>query len=100
MALTAKVSTDDMAMACSSFYMSANTGTVIGVSANIFGSGFPRNFIPSFSWGGSGGTTTYKTQKAFETAEIVMARRKMEFTEEEAKILEHVFEETKKYRRE
>ncbi len=77
-----------------------NTGTVIGVSANIFGSGFPRNFIPSFSWGGSGGTTTYKTQKAFETAEIVMARRKMEFTEEEAKILEHVFEETKKYRRE
>ena len=77
-----------------------NTGTVIGVSANIFGSGFPRNFIPSFSWGGSGGTTTYKTQKAFETAQVVMARRKMEFTEEEAKILEHVFEETKKYRRE
>lgn len=27
-----------------------NTGTVVGVSANIFGSGFPRNFVPSFSW--------------------------------------------------
>lgn len=76
-----------------------NTGTVVGVSANIFGAGFPRNFIPSFSWGGSGGTTTYKTQKAFEVAEIVMKRRDVEFTEEDKKILEHVFEETKKWRR-
>ena len=38
-----------------------NTGTVVGVSANIFGSGFPRNIIPSFSWGGNSGFTTYKT---------------------------------------
>ncbi|MBL4888014.1 MAG: GlmU family protein, partial [Flavobacteriaceae bacterium] len=49
-----------------------NTGTVIGVSANIFGSGFPRNFIPSFSWGGSSGFTTYLTKKAFEVAKVVM----------------------------
>src|SRR5690606_37642860 len=49
-----------------------NTGTVVGVSANIFGSGFPRNFVPSFSWGGSGGFTTYKTDKAFEVAKVVM----------------------------
>jgi UDP-N-acetylglucosamine diphosphorylase/glucosamine-1-phosphate N-acetyltransferase len=76
-----------------------NTGTVVGVSANIFGSGFPRNFIPSFSWGGSGGMTTYLTKKAFEVAKVVMSRRSIEFTETEAAILEHVFEETAKWRR-
>ena len=76
-----------------------NTGTVIGVSANIFGSGFPRNFVPSFSWGGASGFTTYITSKAFQTAKIVMARRQVEFTDEDTKILEHVFEETKKYRK-
>ena len=77
-----------------------NTGTVVGVSTNIFGSGFPRNFVPSFSWGGASGFTTYITKKAFETAKIVMSRRHVEFTEQDAKILEHVFEETKKYRKE
>ncbi len=76
-----------------------NTGTVVGVSANIFGSGFPRNFIPSFSWGGSAGFTTYKTQKAFEVAQVVMARRTIEFTETEKKILTHIFEETSQWRR-
>jgi len=76
-----------------------NTGTVVGVSANIFGSGFPRNFVPSFSWGGSSGFTTYITKKAFEVAGVVMKRRAIEFTEQDAAILEHVFEETKKYRR-
>jgi UDP-N-acetylglucosamine diphosphorylase/glucosamine-1-phosphate N-acetyltransferase len=77
-----------------------NTGTVIGVSANIFGSGFPRNFVPSFSWGGNGGFTTYLTKKAFEVAQVVMERRKMTFSDQDKAILEHVFEETKKYRRE
>ncbi|MCU4188588.1 GlmU family protein [Flavobacterium sp. HXWNR29] len=77
-----------------------NTGTVVGVSTNIFGSGFPRNFVPSFSWGGASGFTIYITKKAFETAKIVMSRRHVEFTEQDAKILEHVFEETKKYRKE
>ncbi len=77
-----------------------NTGTVVGVSANIFGSGFPRNFVPSFSWGGASGFTTYITKKAFETAKIVMSRRHIEFTEQDAAILEHVFEETKKWRKE
>ena len=76
-----------------------NTGTVVGVSANIFGSGFPRNFIPSFSWGGSGGFTTYKTDKAFEVAKLVMSRREIEFSEVDAKILEHVYEETSKWRK-
>jgi UDP-N-acetylglucosamine diphosphorylase/glucosamine-1-phosphate N-acetyltransferase len=76
-----------------------NTGTVVGVSANIFGSGFPRNFIPSFSWGGNSGFTTYLTKKAFEVAKVVMQRRGIEFSEDDKAILEHVFEETKKYRR-
>ncbi len=77
-----------------------NTGTVVGVSANIFGAGFPRNFVPSYSWGGASGFSTYLTSKAFQTAKIVMARRNVEFTDEDAMILEHVFEETKKYRKE
>ncbi len=75
-----------------------NTGTVVGVSANIFGTGFPHNFIPSFSWGGSAGMTTYRTDKAFETASLVMQRRDIHFDEMERQILEHVFEETAKYR--
>lgn len=77
-----------------------NTGTVVGVSANVFGGGFPRNFIPSFSWGGSSGFTTYLTKKAFEVAKIVMARRNVEFSEQDEAILEYVFQETKKYRKE
>ena len=75
-----------------------NTGTVVGVSANIFGSGFPRNFIPSFSWGGSSGLSVYQTNKAKETARLVFQRRQIEFDEKEQQILEHVFEITKKYR--
>lgn len=76
-----------------------NTGTVVGVSANIFGSGFPRNIIPSFSWGGAAGMTTFKTDKAFEVAREVMKRRNLEFTPTDEKIMEHVFEITSKYRR-
>lgn len=75
-----------------------NTGTVVGVSSNIFGSGFPRNFVPSFSWGGNSGFTTYLTKKAFEVAKVVMQRRSIEFTQQDAGILEHVFEITQKYR--
>ncbi|MDB9913228.1 GlmU family protein [Flavobacteriaceae bacterium] len=76
-----------------------NTGTVVGVSANIFGSGFPRNFIPSFSWGGSAGMITYKTDKAFEVANVVMSRRNISFTEVDVQILEHIFKETSKWRK-
>jgi hypothetical protein len=76
-----------------------NTGTVVGVSANIFGSGFPRNFVPSFSWGGASGFSTYITKKAFETTRIVMSRRNVDFDEKEQRILEHVFEDTKKWRK-
>tara|TARA_R110002072_G_scaffold20671_16_gene74665 strand:+ start:706 stop:1881 length:1176 start_codon:yes stop_codon:yes gene_type:complete len=75
-----------------------NTGTVVGVSANIFGSGFPRNFIPSFSWGGASGFTVYQINKVFEVAEVVMKRRGLELSDQDKKILEHVFEETSKNR--
>jgi UDP-N-acetylglucosamine diphosphorylase/glucosamine-1-phosphate N-acetyltransferase len=76
-----------------------NTGTVVGVSANIFGSGFPRNFIPSFSWGGAKGFSTYRTTKAFEVAVEVMKRRDFEFSIQESAILEHVFEASSAYRK-
>lgn len=76
-----------------------NTGTVVGVSANLFGSGFPRNFVPDFSWGGNQGFEVYSLKKMFETAMKVYARRNTEFDEVEQKILAHVFELTEKYRR-
>lgn len=75
-----------------------NTGTVIGVSTNIYGSNFPRNFIPSFSWGGAAGFSTYQVNKAIETASLVVKRRSLEFDEIEQRILEHVFEITEKFR--
>ena len=75
-----------------------NTGTVVGVSANIFGSGFPRNFIPSFSWGGAKGFTTYLTSKAFEVAQVVMKRRGLELSTQDSAILEQVFEQSAAYR--
>jgi len=75
-----------------------NTGTVIGVNCNIYVPGFPRNFVPSFSWGGASGFSTYGTSKAFDAAKIMMARRDVEFDDKEARILEHVFELTKRWR--
>jgi len=75
-----------------------NTGTVVGVAANIYGGDFPRNFIPSYSWGGSAGMTTYKMDKAFETIKIVMQRRNIDFDEIEMRILQHIFEETAPFR--
>ena len=76
-----------------------NTGTVVGVSTNIFGSGFPRNFIPSFSWGGAQGMTDYRIDKALETAKLVMARRNKELDSAEADILKWVYDYTSKYRK-
>ncbi len=75
-----------------------NTGTVVGVSANIFGAGYPRNFIPSFSWGGSAGLSTFTLPKAFEVAQAVMARRKITFSDSEKAILTAVYNRTEKYR--
>ena len=76
-----------------------NTGTVVGVSANIYGSNFPRNFVPSFSWGGAAGMSTYNLNKAKETAKRVMMRRNEEFDDVEERIFEKVFELSEEYRR-
>ena len=76
-----------------------NTGTVVGVSANIFGSGFPRNFIPSFSWGGASGMTTYSLEKAELTAQRVMARRSINWSNHDQELFAHLFDLTKVYRK-
>ena len=77
-----------------------NTGTVVGVSANIFGSGFPRNFIPSFSWGGVSGYMIYKLAKMYDVSAKVYARRNKVFDQKEKDILLHVYNMTKRYRNE
>ena len=76
-----------------------NTGTVVGVGANIFGSGFPRNFVPDFSWGGNAGFEVYSLKKMFETAKRVYERRNTEFNDTESAILSRVFDLTEQYRR-
>lgn len=76
-----------------------NTGTVVGVSANIFGAGFPRNFVASFTWGGASGVITYKLDKVFEVAEKVMQRRGIELSEDDKNILTTVFEKSSQYRK-
>jgi UDP-N-acetylglucosamine diphosphorylase/glucosamine-1-phosphate N-acetyltransferase len=75
-----------------------NTGTVAGVSANVFGGGFPDKHIPSFSWGGADGWETYELDKAFDTMEKVMQRRSCELTEPLRSLFRQIFEETAHYR--
>lgn len=75
-----------------------NTGTVVDVSSNVFGNGFPRNYIPSFSWGGAGGITTYQFERAMRTASKAMERRQKELDQVELSILEHVYEMTALHR--
>jgi UDP-N-acetylglucosamine diphosphorylase/glucosamine-1-phosphate N-acetyltransferase len=77
-----------------------NTGTVVGVFANIYGAGYPRNFVADFAWGGpEAGYRTYKLEEALQTAAIVMARRQQELTDIDRAILTHVFEHTAEYRK-
>lgn len=75
-----------------------NTGTIVGVATNIFGAGFPRTLIPSFSWGGNAGFSTYKPEKVKEMATVSMARRDSIYSAEEEEIINHLFLETKKFR--
>ena len=75
-----------------------NTGTVVGVSANIFGTGFPPKFIPSFAWGGSEGFKTFRVDEALEVAQRVYERRGMTYDVKEQKILKHLFNDSTKYR--
>jgi UDP-N-acetylglucosamine diphosphorylase/glucosamine-1-phosphate N-acetyltransferase len=76
-----------------------NTGTVVGVSANVFGAGYPRNFIPDFSWGGEHHLEVYKLDKVFETVERVYARRNIRLDHIEKQLLQEVFNLTQPYRR-
>lgn len=75
-----------------------NTGTVVGVSCNIYGAGFPRNFVPSFAWGGAGGMMEFRYPKAADVAEAMMARRSLEFDEKEQHIMKSVYENTANFR--
>jgi UDP-N-acetylglucosamine diphosphorylase/glucosamine-1-phosphate N-acetyltransferase len=76
-----------------------NTGTVVGVSANIYGSGYPGSFIPSFSWGGAAGFETYRLGKALETIQTGLTLRQLEITEMDRKIINKVFALTGRYRK-
>lgn len=75
-----------------------NTGTVVGVAANLFGAGIPRSFVPSFSWGGATGFTTHRLSKVFEAAERMMVRRGLRLGEAEKAVLKAVKERTQAYR--
>ncbi|MFT4062698.1 MAG: GlmU family protein [Edaphocola sp.] len=71
-----------------------NTGTVVGVSCNIYGGGFPEKFIPSFTWGGSEGLATYRLDKALATADRMMERRNKQLSHEDKTLLQAVFDNT------
>lgn len=75
-----------------------NTGTVVGVGANIFGDGYPRNFIPSFAWGGASGFRTHPFEKMIETAEAVMARRNRKLIPEDIVLLRRIYEDSAEFR--
>lgn len=76
-----------------------NTGTVVGMSANIFGGGFPPKFIPDFSWGGSEGFSEHQVEKAIETIQRVYDRRKKKLEPPEITMLKAVFKKTSKFRK-
>jgi len=71
-----------------------NTGTVVGVGANVFGAGFPPTHIPSFSWGAAQGFETYRLEKMLETTEKVFGRRKLKLSPEDKAILKHIYNDT------
>lgn len=75
-----------------------NTGTSVGVAANVFGGGFPPTFLPSFSWGGASGLKTHRLAEAIATATQVMNRRGVSLSQEDSAILKHIFMETSKFR--
>lgn len=70
-----------------------NTGTVVGVAANIFKTGFPPNLIKNFSWGGMMHDELFNLEKAYEVAEKVMARRSLSLLAEDKEILKWIYNE-------
>jgi UDP-N-acetylglucosamine diphosphorylase/glucosamine-1-phosphate N-acetyltransferase len=75
-----------------------NTGTVVGISANIYGHGFPRTFVPSYAWGGASGYQTFKLDKALDSADRIMSRRNLMLDIQDRLILLRVYEDSAKYR--
>lgn len=75
-----------------------NTGTTVGVNANVFGGGFPPKFIPSYAWGGFDTASVYELERSYQVAETVMARRKVTLTEHDKQLLADIFEETAGFR--
>lgn len=76
-----------------------NTGTVIGVSSNIYGHGYQRNYIPSFAWGGTIGLKSYDMEKAIEVAEKMYQRRNVVMSQQDKEILRNVYTQTLKNKR-
>lgn len=74
-----------------------NTGTVVGVSANIFKPGFPPNFISSFNWGGSRDSEKFNLNRSYEATSKMMERREKILTENDKDILKHIFDELTDY---
>ncbi len=75
-----------------------NTGTVVGICANIHGTGFPSKFVPSFIWGGTEISNEYNFDKACETIAKVFERRDIAFDQLEIEILQKVFDFSAQYR--
>ena len=75
-----------------------NTGTTVGTQCNIFGAGFPRTFIPSFSWGGADHMVTYTFDQAMETTQKVMARRDENLSDSDIKLFQFIFESSSELR--
>lgn len=82
-----------------SIHSTFNTATVVGICANLFGSGFPRAFLPSFSYGGAQGLKTYAFDKALEANAAMMERRGQLLTEIDTAILAEVFEQSAQWRK-
>ncbi|MDO7600050.1 MAG: glucose-1-phosphate thymidylyltransferase, partial [Flavobacteriaceae bacterium] len=72
---------------------------VIGVNSNVFGTGFPRTFIPSYSYGGAQGFQTYAFAKAMESNNAMMERKGSKLTDHDIQILETIFDTTAVWRK-
>jgi len=68
-----------------------NTGTVIGVGCNLFGSDFHRSFIPSFSMGNRNkGYTKNTIENVLKSERAMLLRREIEMSEEYCTMLTHI----------
>ncbi len=76
-----------------------NTATMVGVGVNIHGTGFPRNFVPSFSEGSAGvGFTEVGMKKFLAIAERVMARRDITVTDAMRRLFDHILEYSRQFK--